>query len=162
MKFFRNGKENKNINFLAIKQELADINSKLTSQQEKREKWENNQEKFLYETIEAKSKLENDKNKLLEEKIHLKDALSIKEKLIEEQEKTISDLKQTIKDLTDEINSLVKYKNENESLKKDIKKLEKENTDLKEKGIVVPKKVTGSTMPKKKQAVKETVRPVKG
>lgn len=109
---------------------------------------------------------ENDKN--LEKIIELKDRVNVQEKLIESQEKDIASNKETIKNLTSEINKLVKYKNENETLKKENESSKKENKDLKaklkkleDKGVVLPTKVKGSTMPKKKQAVKETVRPVK-
>lgn len=114
---------------------------------------------MLVETVEQKSKLEEDKNKLLGEKIELKDALAIRDKLTSEQEKDIASNKETIKNLTSEINKLVKYKNENESLDKELKKVKKELTDLKEKGVVLPKKVPATKA--KPQTMKETVRPVK-
>lgn len=114
---------------------------------------------MLVETVEQKSKLEEDKNKLLGEKIELKDALAIRDKLASEQEKDIANNKETIKNLTSEINKLVKYKNENESLDKELKKVKKELTDLKEKGVVLPKKVPATKA--KPQTMKETVRPVK-
>lgn len=88
------------------------------------------------------------------EKLNLKDELSLKEKLVTELERETTNGKQTIKNLLDEINSLVKFKNENEELKKELKKVQKELKDLKEKGVVMPKKVK-SAGPTKKD--KETI-----
>ncbi len=143
-----------------FKKYYKEINLKLDSilklfkeEKERRDKWERDKENMLFENIDEKCKL-------LNEKILLKDSLNVKEKLNDELEKETSSQKKTIKELTSEINSLVKYKTENENLKKEVKKLEKEIEKYREKGVVIPKKVPWSTIPRKSQPLKETVRPV--
>jgi len=146
-------KRKENSGILEIKQELCDINKKLKEEFERRDKWENQKEKWLTETLEQKSKLEVDKNKLLEEKIILKDTIDVKEKLIVDLENESNSQKSKIKDLLEQIKDLFKYKAENESLKKENKILEKELEKLKEEGITLPKKVrkTGPTKETKQE-----------
>ncbi len=156
--FFKN---NKTENTKNIENKIDNLIEIITKEHQRRDKWEAHKESLLFETMDAKGKLETEKAKLLEDKIILKDTINIKEKLVEDLTSQNTSYKKTIKDLSLEINSFVKYKNENDNLKKQLKKLEKEVEDYKEKGISVPKKVSGSTKPRKGQALKETVRTVK-
>lgn len=50
---------------------------------------------------------------------------------------------------------------EKSNLRSEIKELKAKLKKLEDEGVVLPTRVKGSTMPKKKQAVKETVRPIK-
>lgn len=156
--FFKN---NKIENIKNIENKIDNLTKKIIKEHQRRDKWEAQKERLLFETMDAKGKLEKEIAKHLEDKIILKDTINIKEKLVEDLTSQNTSYKKTIKDLSLEINSFVKYKNENDSLKKQLKKLEKEVEDYKEKGIAVPIKVKGSTKPRKGQALKETVRTVK-
>ena len=145
--FFKN---NKTENTKNIENKIDNLIEIITKEHQRRDKWEAHKESLLFETMDAKGKLETEKAKLLEDKIILKDTINIKEKLVEDLTSQNTSYKKTIKDLSLEINSFVKYKNENDNLKKQLKKLEKEVEDYKEKGISVPKKVSGSTKPRKR------------
>lgn len=138
-----------------IEKLINDLDVKITEETARRDKWERQKESYLFDEIDKNSKLQN-------EKTLLKDTLNVKEKIIEDLEKEIASKKEIIKSLTDEISKNVAYKNENESLNKEVKKLEKTIKAYEEKGIAIPKKVPGSTSPRKGQALKETIKPVKG
>ncbi len=140
---------------IELKNSINSLAEMISKEFERRDKWEANKERMLFDTL-------GEKDRLLKKQVDLKDDLALKQKLNEELERENKSQKETIKDLLAEINELVVYKSKNEALEKSVKKLEKEISELKEKGLVVPKKVSGSTNPRKGQAVKETVRTVKG
>ena len=119
--FFKN---NKIENIKNIENKIDNLTKKIIKEHQRRDKWEAQKERLLFETMDAKGKLEKEIAKLLEDKIILKDTINIKEKLVEDLTSQNTSYKKTIKDLSLEINSFVKYKNENDNLKKQLKKLE--------------------------------------
>ena len=101
------------------------------------------------------TELENKNRELKSEVSKLKDEASNKNL-------EITSLKNSLEAKDDEINKIKQaHSLEKSELRNENKEIKKELKALKEKGVTVPKKVPGSTSPRKGQAIKETVRPVK-
>lgn len=137
--------------FKRIETKIDKIIKSQTEENKRRAKWEDNKEKYLFEILDAKGKLETENKKLLKEQINYKDTIVVKDELIKVLEENEKSQKRTIQELTSEINNLVKYKNERESLIKEKEKLEKELEELKDKGMVLPKRI------KKTEAKKQVI-----
>lgn len=167
--------------FKRIEEKLDKIIKNQIEENKRRAKWEDNKEKYLFDALDAKGKLETENKKLLKEVINYKDTIKVKDELIEELEKKVESQKEIIKSLTNDTKIYVEYKTENEELKNNLMQTEKENDehlskidelkkenkelkkelkDLKDNGVMHKKKVKGSTMPRKGQRLKETIRPV--
>lgn len=140
-------------------------------------------EEIISDNLETKQDifdLNSKINTLIEQK-DLKQELNLKNKQIEELEKKVESQKKATQELASEIKMYGDYKDENEELKNNLMQTEKENDehlskidelkkenkelkkelkDLKDNGVMHKKKVKGSTMPRKGQRLKETIRPV--
>lgn len=112
---------------------------------------------LLAEKSDLQNELINSKTQI----IKLKDEVKIKDKTIEDKSKELDEYKEKVKNLSYDYSKMMDYKAKYEEQKKENNKLQKQLDKLNEEGITLPQKVKGSTMPRKGQALKETVRPVK-
>ncbi|MCM1052490.1 MAG: hypothetical protein NC483_00710 [Ruminococcus sp.] len=140
--FFRKDNSGEIIN--AIKKMFLETNQKIDEALKQTDEWNKNETLF---------NLIDEKDKALIELISLKDDIAVKDKTIKDQAKEIEEYKEKVKNLSLDYSKNMDYKSANEELAKKLKKSNKDLATYEELYGKLPKKVPGSTMPRKGQTL---------
>ena len=138
--------------------DMKDTIAELITNEKEFDKKIDAKEEMIYKYNLKISRLEDEVEKLKLEKLKINDYIN----QLEAKELEITQLKKKHAKEKSDLNSELKSsKTELKNTKDELKKVQKELKDLKEKGVTIPTKVKGSTMPRKGQKLKETINTVK-
>lgn len=140
-----------NIESIEIKQGMKDLSKKIDDALKVyKEKTLSERE---FNLLAEKSDIQNKLIDVQTQNIKLKDEVNIKNKTIAEKDKELEEYKEKVKNLSLDYSNMIDYKAKCEKLEKVLSKANKDLATYEEKYGKIPKKVPGSTMPRKKQAI---------
>lgn len=146
MIFKRNNSET-----LEVKQEMKGLSKKIDDALKIYEEKTLSEREF--NLLAEKSDVQNKLIDVQTQNIKLKDELNIKNKTITEKDKELEEYKEKVKNLSLDYSNMIDYKAKCEKLEKEISKANKDLATYEEKYGKIPKKVPGSTMPRKGQII---------